>query len=431
MSSAAELLGAEVKWEGAVIRAGVERFRHADGAEVTRDKVWHPGAVGIIPLDDEHVWLTRQPREVIGASASLEIPAGKRDVPGEPPLDTAKRELAEEIGKHAENWEELLSFYTSPGFSDERIWLYMATGLSDSPGVKGDEDERIEIVPWPLAKLDEAIEGVRGLEILDRAAVVGGAARRSRPPVSIHEEAARGFGRGADAYERGRPGYPPAAVQWLWSELGIGPGRTVLDVAAGTGKLTRELLASGATVIAVEPVAAMRAVLERVVPGARAHAGTAEALPVGDETVDAITAASAFHWFDGPAAAAEFHRALRPHGRLALLWNRRRLEQPIHRAVDEIIGPYRRRTPSHHRGEWRAPLERSGLFAAAAEREVPLEQVLDADGFVDRFSSISFVAALPDAERESVLRRLRAVAESAEQPLRLGYTTEVYVYRRA
>ena len=157
MSSAAEPLGADVKWEGKVIRAGVEHFRHADGTEVTRDKVWHPGAVGIIALDDDHVWLTRQPREVIGAPASLEIPAGKLDVPGEPPLDTAKRELAEEIGKRAEHWDELLSFYTSPGFSDERVWLYVATGLSDSPEVEGDEDERIEIVPWPLTKLDEAI----------------------------------------------------------------------------------------------------------------------------------------------------------------------------------------------------------------------------------------------------------------------------------
>ena len=158
MSSAAELLGSEVKWEGTVIRAGVERFRHADGTEVTRDKVWHPGAVGIIALDEEHVWLTRQPREVIGAGASLEIPAGKLDVPGEPPLETAKRELAEEIGKRAEHWEELLAFYTSPGFSDERVWLYVATGLSDSAEHEGDEDERIEIVPWPLAKLDDAIE---------------------------------------------------------------------------------------------------------------------------------------------------------------------------------------------------------------------------------------------------------------------------------
>jgi 8-oxo-dGTP pyrophosphatase MutT (NUDIX family) len=157
VSAAFEAIGSEIKWEGVVVHAGVERFRYADGTEVSRDKVWHPGAVGIIALDDEHVWLTRQPREVIAASASLEIPAGKLDVPGEPPLETAKRELAEEIGKHAEQWEELLAFYTSPGFSDERVWLYLATGLSDSPAVEVDEDERIEIVPWPLASLDEAI----------------------------------------------------------------------------------------------------------------------------------------------------------------------------------------------------------------------------------------------------------------------------------
>jgi 8-oxo-dGTP pyrophosphatase MutT (NUDIX family) len=158
VTTPAELLGAEVTWEGAVVRAGVERYRHADGTEVTRDKVWHPGAVGIIALDDEHVWLTRQPREVIGAPSSLEIPAGKLDVPGEPPLETAKRELAEEIGKRAERWEELLVFYTSPGFSDERVRLYVATGLSDSPKLEGDEDERIEIVPWPLTRLDDAID---------------------------------------------------------------------------------------------------------------------------------------------------------------------------------------------------------------------------------------------------------------------------------
>ena len=152
-----ESLGAEVRWEGKVVRAGVERFRHSDGSEVTREKVWHPGAVGIVAIDDAHVWLTRQPREVVGASASLEIPAGKLDVAGESPLDTAKRELAEEIGKRAAHWEEIFLFYTSPGFSDERVWLFLATGLSDSAPAQADEDERIEVVPWALTRLDQAI----------------------------------------------------------------------------------------------------------------------------------------------------------------------------------------------------------------------------------------------------------------------------------
>jgi len=178
VSSGFEPIGSETKWEGAVVRAGIERFRFADGAEVTRDKVWHPGAVGILALDDDHVWLTRQPREVIGAAASLEIPAGKLDVAGELPPATAKRALAEEIGKRAENWEELLVFYTSPGFSDERVWLYLATGLSDSPEVEVDEDERIQIVPWPVGKLDEAIDQCEDSKTL--IALLWLAARRGR-----------------------------------------------------------------------------------------------------------------------------------------------------------------------------------------------------------------------------------------------------------
>jgi ADP-ribose pyrophosphatase len=158
MSDGFERIGEEVAFEGGIIRAGSERFRHADGEEVTRDKVWHPGAVGILAVDDEYVWLTRQPREAIGSADSLEVPAGKLDVPGEPPLETGKRELAEEIGKRAERWEELFAFFTSPGFSDERVWLYLATDLSDDPEHEPDPGERIEIVPWPLTRLDEAID---------------------------------------------------------------------------------------------------------------------------------------------------------------------------------------------------------------------------------------------------------------------------------
>ncbi len=152
-----EPLGGETKYEGKIATVSVERYRYDDGEEATREKVSHPGAVGILALDEDHVWLTRQPREVVGESASLEIPAGKLDVPDEKPLATAKRELAEEIGQQADRWEEIMWFYTSPGFSDERVWLYLATDLSEAPEAQADELERIEIVPWSLRQLDDAI----------------------------------------------------------------------------------------------------------------------------------------------------------------------------------------------------------------------------------------------------------------------------------
>jgi ADP-ribose pyrophosphatase len=153
-----ERLDSEVAYTGRFIRAGVERFRYDDGEIVTREKVWHPGAVGVLAIDSEHVWLTRQPREAAGVAASLEIPAGKLDVPGEPPLECARRELAEEIGKSGGRWEEICTFLSSPGFSDERVWLYLAIELADAEdGPRPDADERIEVVPWPLVALDQAI----------------------------------------------------------------------------------------------------------------------------------------------------------------------------------------------------------------------------------------------------------------------------------
>jgi ADP-ribose pyrophosphatase len=154
-----ERIDTEVIWEGKIITVGRERFRHADGVEVTREKVWHPGAVAVLAIDDDHVWLTRQPREVVGLPDSLEIPAGKLDVDGEAPLDAAKRELAEEIGQTAADWRELKGFYTSAGFSDEMIVCYLARGLSNAGEADADEDERIEIVRWPLTELDAAIDG--------------------------------------------------------------------------------------------------------------------------------------------------------------------------------------------------------------------------------------------------------------------------------
>jgi ADP-ribose pyrophosphatase len=153
-----EYIGEEIVWEGRILKVGQEFFRLPNGSEVSREKVWHPGAVAIVALDESHVWLTRQPREVVREAASLEVPAGKLDIPGEEPLAAAKRELVEEIGKTAGNWREIFSFWPSPGFINERLRLYVATDLQDvDGGAQPEDDEFIEIVPWPLADLDGAI----------------------------------------------------------------------------------------------------------------------------------------------------------------------------------------------------------------------------------------------------------------------------------
>src|ERR1700761_8889372 len=129
-----EVVAEHVEWEGSLLKAGLETYRYADGSENTFDKVWHPGAVTVIPFDDTHVWLVRQPREASRLHASLEIPAGKRDRPGEPLLELAKRELVEEVGKEASDWQELYSFFPTPGFCDEHLMMFTATGLSDAHG---------------------------------------------------------------------------------------------------------------------------------------------------------------------------------------------------------------------------------------------------------------------------------------------------------
>ena len=149
----------------------------------------------------------------------------------------------------------------------------------------------------------------------------------------IHESAARGFARAPADYERGRPDYPAEAIAWLAQALALGPGRRVLDLAAGTGKLTRALAATGAEVVAVEPVDEMRAFIE-----AEALAGTAEAIPLPAAAVDAVTVGQAFHWFRGDEALAEIHRVLRPHGRLGLVWNLRDSANPFMAALSELPG---------------------------------------------------------------------------------------------
>ena len=151
-----ERVDSEVVWEGKIAVVRRERWREEDGEEVEREVVGHPGAVGVVVWDSDRVWLVRQPREAVGDPRLLEIPAGKLDEEGETPLEAAQRELAEEIGKAAAEWREIHRFHTSPGFTDEEVILYAATGVSDAEA-EADEHERIEIVEWPLDRLDDAI----------------------------------------------------------------------------------------------------------------------------------------------------------------------------------------------------------------------------------------------------------------------------------
>jgi ADP-ribose pyrophosphatase len=160
-----EPLGSETVYEGRLIDVRLGRFRHADGEEVTREIVHHEGAVGMVAHDGEAVWLVVQPREAVGEPDLLEIPAGRLDKAGEQPLQTAQRELAEEIGRGAHHWEPILDYYSSAGFTDERVHLFAATDLYEESADSG-ETERIEIVRWPLVRLDEAIDGCRDAKTL-------------------------------------------------------------------------------------------------------------------------------------------------------------------------------------------------------------------------------------------------------------------------
>jgi SAM-dependent methyltransferase len=249
----------------------------------------------------------------------------------------------------------------------------------------------------------------------------------------IHE-AAQGFAQATDAYERGRPTYPSGAAERLERELHLKPGRVVLDLAAGTGKLTALLVGTGATVVAVEPIAAMRGVLERALPGVRALPGTAEAIPLADGSAGAVTVGQAFHWFRGDEALAEIHRVLEPGGGLGLVWNVRDTSVGWVARLTEIMEPHRGDAPSQRTGAWRAAFERTELFRPLKRFELRHVHHLTPEGVVARVASVSFVAALPDAEREGVLAEVRELVASdpetrGHEEVALPYLTDVFTTR--
>ena len=252
--------------------------------------------------------------------------------------------------------------------------------------------------------------------------------------------AVRGFERAADAYERGRPDYPVAAVRHLGRVLGIRPSRTVVDLGSGTGKFTRALAPLGAARVAVEPTAGMRSVFERTVPAVPVLDGTAEAIPLPDAFADAVVSAQAFHWFRVRPTLTEIRRILRPGGGVGLVWNTRADSVRWSRRLSEILEhyghsarPWRERTAGSY---WKTVL-RPG-FARKGSGFTPLRYRAFRhfqDGtpamFVDRALSVSMIAILPAAERREVAREVREMLAAdpetrGRRAVRLPYRTDVY-----
>lgn len=236
-------------------------------------------------------------------------------------------------------------------------------------------------------------------------------------------ELARSFEREAEAYERGRPGYPAEALDLFE----LPSAATVLDLAAGTGKLTRVLARRYARVVAVEPLDAMRAELERAVAGVDLRAGTAEAIPAADHEFDAVFIAQAFHWFATEAVVAELVRVLRPGGLLVLLWNTLStapVTPPLPEEFRRRVRALREEVKGGDGGhDWRATLQR-GPFEDVHEALVPHEAVLDAESMVAQVASFSWVARRPETERRRLLAELRALLPETTYTMSLD--TEVY-----
>lgn len=245
----------------------------------------------------------------------------------------------------------------------------------------------------------------------------------------LHPTVARGYSTAADAYERARPGYPAAAIELLLPMLAPQRGAVVLDLGAGTGKLARQLVGRGVHIVAVEPVAQMRAHCAAAVPAAAVLDGRAEAIPLPAASVDGVVIAQAFHWFHGAATMVELARVLRPGGTLALIWNR-----PIERAPwsdDEaaILDAAGAAAQRERWDDWRDAFAAGGVFAPPARASVPHPITADVDTAVDRVASLSYVAALDDRERAGILAAVREVyARHADGSGRLSHTTTTEIH---
>ncbi|HVX79393.1 MAG TPA: class I SAM-dependent methyltransferase [Bradyrhizobium sp.] len=243
---------------------------------------------------------------------------------------------------------------------------------------------------------------------------------------AVHRAAADGYAAKADAYVRGRPDYPDDILGWLRGNLDLGPGKVVVDLGAGTGKFTAYLRKTGARVIAVEPVAEMRQKLSASFPDVEALAGTAQAIPLPDASVDALTCATAFHWFATTETMREIHRVLKPGGKLGLIWNVRDESVAWVKEVARIVNAYEGDVPRQASGAWKKAFPFEGIGPLQEVRFPHGHTGSPEDVIVNRARTVSFIAALPKEEEAKVVAQVRALI--AAEPSLAGRTTVTMPY---
>lgn len=248
----------------------------------------------------------------------------------------------------------------------------------------------------------------------------------------IHHAAARGFEAAVERYERGRPSYPDDAVSFLVRELGISEGRDVVELGAGPGKFTELIVHTGARIVAVEPVTAMRLALERNCPTVRVLDGTAERTTLPDSSADAVVAAQSFHWFDGERALAEIHRVLRPDARLGMIWNVRDeasdWSERLTAIFDRLAGEG---APRYRDLRWREAFERTDLFGPLHRQVAYHVHEVTREVFMDRVLSVSYVADATQDERDRVVDEVSELLETdpelrGRETIVMPYRTDVY-----
>lgn len=247
----------------------------------------------------------------------------------------------------------------------------------------------------------------------------------------LHRAARQGFTAGAETYVRGRPDYPAELDAWLQDVIGLAPGRRVVDLGAGTGKFTQRLLGTGADIIAIEPLDAMREKLTATLPHVESLAGRAEAMPLPDESVDAVICATAFHWFATPEAMREIRRVLKPGGRLGLIWNQRDERLGWVERLGRLVSRHEGDAPRAQKGEWKKVFPAEG-FGALEHVSLPHGHTgKPEDVILARVLSTSFIAALPDDERAIFANEIRRFIAgepelAGKQSVTVPYLTQAY-----